>query len=73
MRHTATHVVVATGADPFTPPITGLRELSGVWGSREATSMKVVPRHLLVLGGGHALIPLPTRGYSATEVNTMLR
>ena len=50
--HTATHVVVATGADPFTPPIPGLRELSGVWGSREATSMKAVPRHLIVLGGG---------------------
>jgi dihydrolipoamide dehydrogenase len=52
VRHTATHVVVATGADPFTPPVPGLRELSGVWGSREATSMKVVPRQLLVLGGG---------------------
>ena len=50
--HTATHVVVATGADPFTPPIAGLAEVSGVWGSREATSMKVVPRHLLILGGG---------------------
>ncbi len=50
--HTATHVVVATGADPFTPPIAGLDEVSGVWGSREATSMTAVPRHLLILGGG---------------------
>ncbi|HEY7859441.1 MAG TPA: NAD(P)/FAD-dependent oxidoreductase [Candidatus Nanopelagicales bacterium] len=50
--HTATHVVVATGAEPVTPPIPGLRELSGVWGSREATSMKAIPRHLIILGGG---------------------
>jgi pyruvate/2-oxoglutarate dehydrogenase complex dihydrolipoamide dehydrogenase (E3) component len=53
-RHTAEHVVVATGADPFVPPIPGLRELQGVWGTREATSMKAVPRRLLVLGGGPA-------------------
>jgi pyruvate/2-oxoglutarate dehydrogenase complex dihydrolipoamide dehydrogenase (E3) component len=54
VRHTAEHVVVATGADPFVPPIQGLRELEGVWGTREATSMKAVPRRLLVLGGGPA-------------------
>jgi dihydrolipoamide dehydrogenase len=53
-RHTADHVVVATGSDPFTPPIPGLRELDGVWGTREATSMKEVPRRMLVLGGGAA-------------------
>ena len=52
VRHTATNVVVATGSDPVTPPIPGLRELSGVWHSREATSMKAVPAHLIVLGGG---------------------
>jgi pyruvate/2-oxoglutarate dehydrogenase complex dihydrolipoamide dehydrogenase (E3) component len=45
---------VATGSDPIVPPIPGLRELEGVWGTREATSMKVVPRRLLVLGGGSA-------------------
>jgi pyruvate/2-oxoglutarate dehydrogenase complex dihydrolipoamide dehydrogenase (E3) component len=54
VRHTATHVVLATGADPFVPPIPGLRELGGVWGTREATSMKAVPHRLLVLGGGPA-------------------
>ena len=54
VRHTAEHVVVATGADPFVPPVPGLRELEGVWGTREATSMKAVPRRLLVLGGGSA-------------------
>jgi pyruvate/2-oxoglutarate dehydrogenase complex dihydrolipoamide dehydrogenase (E3) component len=54
VRHTADHVVVATGSAPFVPPIPGLRELEGVWGTREATSMKAVPRRLLVLGGGPA-------------------
>jgi dihydrolipoamide dehydrogenase len=57
-RHTADHVVVATGADPVIPPITGLRELDGVWGTREATGMKAVPRRLLVLGGGPAGLEL---------------
>ena len=57
-RHTAEHVVVATGADPFVPPVPGLRELDGVWGTREATSMKAVPRRLLVLGGGAAGVEL---------------
>jgi pyruvate/2-oxoglutarate dehydrogenase complex dihydrolipoamide dehydrogenase (E3) component len=52
VRHTADHVVVAAGADPIVPPIPGLRELNGVWTSREATSMKAVPRRLLVLGAG---------------------
>ena len=54
VRHTAEHIVVATGSEPVVPPIPGLRELEGVWGTREATSMKAVPRRLLVLGGGAA-------------------
>jgi pyruvate/2-oxoglutarate dehydrogenase complex dihydrolipoamide dehydrogenase (E3) component len=52
VRHTATNVVVATGADPVIPPIPGLRELDGIWTNREVTGMKAVPRRLLVLGGG---------------------
>src|SRR6201986_841707 len=52
VRHTAEHVFLANGADPVVPPVPGLRELDGVWGSREATSMESVPRRLLVLGGG---------------------
>jgi pyruvate/2-oxoglutarate dehydrogenase complex dihydrolipoamide dehydrogenase (E3) component len=51
-RYTADHVVLANGADPFVPPISGLRELDGIWTNREATAMKAVPRRLLVLGGG---------------------
>jgi pyruvate/2-oxoglutarate dehydrogenase complex dihydrolipoamide dehydrogenase (E3) component len=58
VRHTADHVVVATGADPFVPSVPGLRDLEGVWGTREATSMKAVPRRLLVLGGGPAGVEL---------------
>jgi dihydrolipoamide dehydrogenase len=57
-RHTAEHVVVATGADPIVPPVPGLRELEGIWGTREATAMKAVPRRLLVLGGGSAGVEL---------------
>jgi dihydrolipoamide dehydrogenase len=52
VRHTAEHVVLATGADPVVPPVPGLRDLDGVWSSREATSMRAVPRRLLILGGG---------------------
>jgi pyruvate/2-oxoglutarate dehydrogenase complex dihydrolipoamide dehydrogenase (E3) component len=58
VRHTAQHIVVATGSGPFVPPVPGLRELPGVWGTREATSMKAVPRRLLVLGGGSAGVEL---------------
>jgi len=54
VRHTAEHVVVATGSDPIVPPVPGLHDLKGWWGTREATSMKSVPRRLLVLGGGSA-------------------
>ncbi len=52
VRHTADHVVLANGADPVVPPVSGLRELDGVWTNREATSMKAIPRRLLILGGG---------------------
>jgi len=51
-RHTARHVVLATGSDPVIPPVPGLRELDGVWTNREVTGMKTVPRRLLILGGG---------------------
>jgi dihydrolipoamide dehydrogenase len=50
--HTAGHVVLANGADPFVPPVPGLRELDGIWTNREVTAMQAVPRRLLVLGGG---------------------
>jgi pyruvate/2-oxoglutarate dehydrogenase complex dihydrolipoamide dehydrogenase (E3) component len=52
VRHTARHVVVATGSDAVIPPVPGLRGLDGVWTNREVTAMEAVPRHLLILGGG---------------------
>ncbi len=52
VRHSARHVVLATGSDPVVPPIPGLRELGGVWTNREVTGMKAIPRRLLILGGG---------------------
>src|SRR6202034_192083 len=52
VRHTARHVVLATGSDSVIPPVPGLRDLEGIWTNREATGMKAVPRRLLILGGG---------------------
>jgi pyruvate/2-oxoglutarate dehydrogenase complex dihydrolipoamide dehydrogenase (E3) component len=51
-RYTADNVVLATGSDPLIPPVPGLADLEGVWTNREATGMKTVPTHLLVIGGG---------------------
>ena len=51
-RYTADNVVLANGADPVIPPVSGLRELDGLWTNREATAMESVPRRMLVLGGG---------------------
>jgi dihydrolipoamide dehydrogenase len=50
--HTAENVVWATGSDAIVPPIPGLPQLEGVWTNREVTSMKAIPRRLLILGGG---------------------
>ena len=49
------------GADPFIPPL--FDGVEGVWTSREATSMKAVPRRLLVIGGG----PVGTELAQATK------
>jgi dihydrolipoamide dehydrogenase len=58
VRHTAEHVVVATGSDAVIPPVPGLRELDGVWTNREVTSMRAIPRRLLVLGGGPVCVEM---------------
>ena len=44
-------VVIATGGDAAIPPIPGLAE-ARPWTNREATTSRVVPPRLLVLGGG---------------------
>lgn len=46
-----TAVVLATGTAPVVPPIDGLGDAQP-WDNRAATSTSVVPRRLLVLGGG---------------------
>jgi pyruvate/2-oxoglutarate dehydrogenase complex dihydrolipoamide dehydrogenase (E3) component len=51
-EHETKRIVIATGSDPVRPPLDGLDELDGVWGSREVTGLKEVPRRALVLGGG---------------------
>ncbi len=70
VRYTAEHIVIATGSEPVVPPVPGLRELDGVWGSREATGMKVVPRRLLVLGGGSVAVEIAqaVRGFGGEVV-----
>jgi len=52
VRHTADHIVVASGADPSFPPIPGLDGLEGVWTNREVTAMTAVPRRMLIIGAG---------------------
>ena len=52
VRHSASHIVVATGSDPVIPPVPGLAEIHDLWTNREVTGMKSVPRRLLILGGG---------------------
>ena len=50
--HTARRaIVIATGTEPFIPPVPGLAEAHG-WTNREGTTSNTVPERLLVLGGG---------------------
>jgi hypothetical protein len=49
VRHTAQHVVVATGSVPITPAIPGLRDIEGVWGNRDASRRGSRTRALPVL------------------------
>jgi pyruvate/2-oxoglutarate dehydrogenase complex dihydrolipoamide dehydrogenase (E3) component len=44
-------VVIATGTDPFLPPIPGLGDVP-FWTNREATLPKRLPASLAILGGG---------------------
>jgi pyruvate/2-oxoglutarate dehydrogenase complex dihydrolipoamide dehydrogenase (E3) component len=50
--YSASDVVIATGSDPSIPPLPGLDEIDGLWGSREATGLREVPGRVLVLGAG---------------------
>jgi pyruvate/2-oxoglutarate dehydrogenase complex dihydrolipoamide dehydrogenase (E3) component len=57
---TARHaVVVSTGSDALIPDIPGLRD-ADPWTSRDATSVKVVPSSLAIIGGGVVAVEMAT-------------
>ena len=43
--------VIATGSQPFIPPVTGLEEI-GYWTNEDLFSLRELPVRLIVLGGG---------------------
>ena len=45
-------VFLAGGTLPAMPPIEGLDEIDDAWTNRDATTAKVVPDSIVVLGGG---------------------
>ena len=50
-------IVVATGSEPVIPPIDGIEE-AGYWTNREATTLREIPKDVVVLGGGPVGIEL---------------
>ena len=72
---TARHaVVVATGSRATVPPIPGLAD-ARPWTSREATSLRSVPRRLAVIGGGVVACEMAhaIKGLGADEVTMLVR
>jgi pyruvate/2-oxoglutarate dehydrogenase complex dihydrolipoamide dehydrogenase (E3) component len=67
-------VVIATGSRPSVPPVDGLADV-GAWDSRDATSMRLVPARLLVLGGGVVGVEMAqaARRLGAIEVTIVQR
>jgi pyruvate/2-oxoglutarate dehydrogenase complex dihydrolipoamide dehydrogenase (E3) component len=67
-------VVLSTGTAAAVPPIPGLREAKP-WTSREVTSMRTVPRRLVVLGGGVVACEMAqaAKGLGAEEVTILER
>lgn len=51
------HLIIATGSRPMVPPIPGLEEV-GYFLSEDALAMTVVPRSMLVVGGGVIAVEL---------------
>jgi len=57
---TARHaVVVSTGSDPVLPDIPGLADVDP-WTPREATSARVIPESLAIIGGGVVAVEMAT-------------
>ena len=46
----AEHIMIATGSQPLRPPLDGLDDVE-VWTNREATTMRDIPRRVLLIGG----------------------
>ncbi|MFE1754434.1 dihydrolipoyl dehydrogenase family protein [Streptomyces anandii] len=72
---TARHaVVVDTGSRPAVPDVPGLRAALP-WTSRDVTTMREVPRRVVVLGGGVVACESATwlRGLGASEVSVVHR
>ena len=58
--YTARHAVaVSVGSDPLLPDIPGLADVSP-WTSRDATSAKIAPRRLAIIGGGVVGVEMAT-------------
>ncbi|CAN5344212.1 NAD(P)/FAD-dependent oxidoreductase [soil metagenome] len=72
--YTARHaVVVSTGSDALLPDIPGLKE-ADPWTSRDATSAKVAPKRLAIIGGGVVGVEMATAYASfGTEVTMIAR
>jgi len=51
--------VVSTGSDPVLPDVPGLADVSP-WTPREATSAKVIPASLAIIGGGVVAVEMAT-------------
>lgn len=49
--YTASHLIIATGSEPFVPPIPGLDQVD-YWTSREALDSKELPQSIAIIGGG---------------------
>lgn len=63
-EYTAAKLLICTGSEAAVPPITGLREAVAeglAMTNREILDMRVVPKHLCVIGGG--VIGLETASY----------
>jgi pyruvate/2-oxoglutarate dehydrogenase complex dihydrolipoamide dehydrogenase (E3) component len=72
--YTARHaVVLSTGSSALLPDIPGLAD-AAPWTSREATSAKVVPARLAIIGGGVVAVEMATAYASfGTEVTILAR
>jgi len=72
--YTARHaVVLSTGSSALLPDIPGLADASP-WTSREATSAKVIPSRLAIIGGGVVAVEMATAYASfGTEVTILSR